>query len=71
MLAPDDPRRRKATVLGCTCGITGCWFLLVRITMLDDVVLWSDFEQFHRPWIYTLGPFVFDRKAYLEQLATR
>lgn len=71
VLAPDDPRRRKATVLGCTCGITECWFLLVRITILDDVVLWSDFEQFHRPWIYSLGPFVFDRQAYLQQLAPR
>jgi hypothetical protein len=71
VLAPDDPRWRKATVLGCTCGITECWFPLVRITILDDVVLWSGFEQFHRPWIYTPGPFVCDRKAYLEQLAPR
>lgn len=64
MLAPDDRRRRKATVLGCTCGIVECWFLMVEITLLDDVVIWSDFEQFHRPWVYALGPFVFDRAAY-------
>jgi hypothetical protein len=64
VLAPDDPRRGKATVLGCTCGIIECWFLMVRITLLDDVVIWSDFEQFHRDWVYALGPFVFDRAAY-------
>jgi hypothetical protein len=67
-LAPDDPRRGKATLLGCTCGITECWFLLVSITVLEDVVIWSDFEQFHRPWLYDLGPFVFDKPAYLRAL---
>jgi hypothetical protein len=68
VIPPDDPRRGKATVLGCTCGITECWFLLVRITILDEVVIWSDFEQFHRPWVYDLGPFIFDKQAYLRQL---
>jgi len=47
-------------VLGCTCGITECWFLLVRITVLDEVVIWSDFEQVHRPW--------FDEVAYVREL---
>ena len=37
-LAPDDPCRGKAVVLGCTCGIIECWFLQVQITVLDDVV---------------------------------
>ncbi|MCA9704552.1 MAG: hypothetical protein KDK70_01745, partial [Myxococcales bacterium] len=68
-LAPDDPCRGKAVVLGCTCGIIECWFLQVQITVLDDVVIWSGFEQFHRPWIYALGPFVFDKPAYLQALA--
>lgn len=69
VVATDDPRRGKAAVLGCTCGIAECWFLLVRITLLDEVVIWSDFEQFHRDWSYDLGPFVFDRAAYERALA--
>ncbi len=67
-LPADDPRLNKATLLGCTCGITECWFLLVTITVGDEVVIWSDFEQFHRPWIYDLGPFVFDKREYLRVL---
>ncbi|MFY0540025.1 hypothetical protein [Nannocystis pusilla] len=26
----------------------------------NEVVIWSDFKQFHRDWICDLGPFVFD-----------
>lgn len=64
VLAPDDPRLGKATLFSCTCGITECWFLLASVTVLDDVVVWSELEQFHRSWVYDLGPFVFDRAAY-------
>ncbi|MEM7159722.1 MAG: hypothetical protein AAF799_43175 [Myxococcota bacterium] len=71
VLAPDDPQRGRATVLGCTCGIVECWFLMVRITVLDEVVVWSDFEQFHRHWIYGLGPYVFDKAEYLRELEPR
>ena len=65
VLPPDDPRRDKITLLGCDCGIVECWFLLARITLLDEFVVWSEFEQFHRDWCYDLGPFVFEREAYL------
>lgn len=61
---PDDPRNRKSLLLSCTCGITDCWFLLATITVTADTVVWSDFCQFHRDWIYDLGPFVFDRGRY-------
>ena len=64
-LHEDDPRRRKTTLLGCPCGFVECWFLLAQITTLDAYVTWSDFEQFHRPWSLDLGPFVFERAAYL------
>jgi hypothetical protein len=67
-LSQSDPRRDKATVLQCTCGITECWFLLVKITLTDETVVWSDFEQFHRDWFYDLGPFTFDKAEYLEAL---
>ncbi|KIG15092.1 hypothetical protein DB30_06124 [Enhygromyxa salina] len=64
----DDPRRIKTTLLTCTCGIDECWFLLANIRVLDDIVVWSDFEQFHRDWVYDLGPFVFDKQAYFDSL---
>jgi hypothetical protein len=67
-LDPNDPRRRKATVLGCTCGIIECWFLQVRIDVADDNVRWSDFNQFHRNWAYELGPFVFPRDRYEHEI---
>jgi hypothetical protein len=65
---PDDTRNRKSLLLQCTCGITECWFLLATITVCEDVVVWSDFCQFHRDWRYDLGPFVFDRGRYEAQL---
>jgi hypothetical protein len=70
VLETNDPRKTKATVLGCTCGILQCWFLQVRVELLPEVVVWSDFGQFHRPhWRYDLGPFTFDRRQYVSQLA--
>ncbi len=69
-VANDDPRRAKTMLLSCTCGITECWFLLASITVLDDFVVWSDFEQFHRNWVYDLGPFVFEKPAYLAALGS-
>ena len=67
VIPEDDPRRQKATVLGCTCGVSECWFLLVRISLEKSIVRWSEFEQFHRDWQYDLE-FVFDRSAYEAQL---
>ncbi len=65
VLEADDPRRTKATVLGCTCGIIECWFLQVRIELSPKMVVWSEFAQFHRPhWRYDFGPFTFERKQY-------
>ncbi len=60
---------QKSLLLQCTCGVRECWFLLARITVEDHGVTWSDFEQFHRDWHYDLGPFVFARDQYEEQLA--
>ena len=63
-LQPDDACSGKAFVLMCDCGVDGCWPFLARIETEDDVVRWSDFEQFHRDWTYDLGPFRFSREAY-------
>lgn len=56
----------KVSVLECECGCEGCWPLLVRITVINDAVIWSDFQQPHRDsWAYpaTLR-LVFDRNQY-------
>jgi hypothetical protein len=68
VLPQDDPRQTMSIVLQCTCGITECWFLLARIEVAGDRVTWSELRQFHRDWHYALGPFVFDREAYLAEL---
>jgi hypothetical protein len=62
-----DARDGKIAVLGCVCGDPGCWPLRVEITLRDDLVIWSDFEQPHRAaWRYDeMRPLVFDRAQYL------
>lgn len=60
----------KIAVLGCVCGVVGCWPFRVKIELRDDVVLWSGFEQPHRrAWRYDeVRPFVFDRAQYFSAL---
>lgn len=57
----------KTILLGCVCGVAGCWPLLCKITVEGDKVVWSDFEQPHRDedWDYTdFSGFVFDKQQY-------
>jgi hypothetical protein len=62
----------KTSVLECTCGSTGCWPFLVRITTEGDFITWSDFEQPHRNpdsagsyWNYSsVPPFQFSSEQY-------
>jgi hypothetical protein len=57
-------------VLGCTCGVSECWPLLVRITRKGGTVVWSDFRQPNRAWKHErLGPFTFAREQYEAALA--
>ncbi len=64
-VGPTDSSRGKSVLLTCTCGIPDCWFLLAKIEVDQERVVWSAFEQFHRDWDYSaLGPFVFERAAY-------
>jgi hypothetical protein len=57
-------------VLGCTCGEVGCWPLVCVVDDRGSVVVWSDFEQPHRPnRDYSgFGPFVFDKVQYKQAL---
>jgi hypothetical protein len=58
------------------CGVIECWSFVAKITVNEEMVTWSDFEQPHRGpesvggyWNYNqLVPFVFDRKQYEEAL---
>ncbi len=67
-LSYDD----KVQILQCACGESGCWPLVSRIYVTDDLVTWSDFENPHRNgkgnsriWHYeNFGPFRFDLSQY-------
>jgi hypothetical protein len=70
----DDDLDGKTFLLGCTCGVPECSPLTARVTMTDNTVRWSEFENPSRPsWtLDQLGPFNFDRSQYEEALsATR
>ncbi len=67
----------KAMVLGCDCGISACWPLLVTIEKRGGtIVVWKDFEQPYRrhdksgqKWDYSkLGPFKFVEKEYQKEI---
>jgi len=60
----NDLTKSKSLILGCTCGILECWFLLADIRIKEKTVEWANFQQFHREWNYELDPFVFDRLRY-------
>ena len=61
--------RGKTAILICTCGCEGCWDFACRITLAENTVTWSDFEQVHRDWDYSvLGTLVFDRRQYESEL---
>ncbi|WP_425247701.1 hypothetical protein [Streptomyces sp. NEAU-NA10] len=56
----------SAPLLGCPCGIWGCWPLMARITASPTTVTWSSFRQPHRKqWgELRIGPFTFERGAF-------
>ena len=66
----------KVSLLECTCGVPGCWPFLVKITVEEERVVWSNFEQPHRRedhpnggWSYAgLGPFSFALEQYMAAL---
>jgi hypothetical protein len=68
ILEDDDPIKNKSMILICTCGDSGCWPLLVDIIVDNKKVIWKNFCQFHRDWVYNLGPFYFDKGKYKKEL---
>jgi hypothetical protein len=73
---PETRKGRVELLLCGDCGEIGCWPILARIEVMEDRVVWSDFQQPHRTgggksavWDYSgFGPFVFDRTQYEEAL---
>ncbi|MFE0098892.1 hypothetical protein [Streptomyces sp. NPDC059009] len=66
-----DPSTGTTPVLGCSCGLWGCWPLLATITTTPETVTWSSFRQpFRKEWgELAMGPYVFARPAYEAALA--
>jgi hypothetical protein len=65
------------SVLECSdCRMPGCWPFMVKITLEEDRVVWSDFRQPHQGpsnkasyWTYKeMKPFIFDRGQYMSAL---
>lgn len=78
-----DDGEEKISLLGCGCGVVGCWPLMARVSLDDGIVKWSGFEQPHRSedallfsyrrivvWRYEgFGPFAFEKGQYFSELA--
>lgn len=60
----------KTVLMGCECGEAGCWPLMATISVQDDIVRWSSFEQPHRRGRWSYGDFAldFDRPQYCAAL---
>ncbi|MGV9556383.1 hypothetical protein [Streptomyces sp. NPDC003522] len=58
-------------LLGCSCGVWGCWPLMARIALTPTTVTWSSFRQPYREqWgELAMGPYEFPRDAYEAALA--
>ncbi|MFI1358441.1 hypothetical protein ACH4TV_33470 [Streptomyces sp. NPDC020898] len=71
--APEyaDPATGATPLLGCGCGLWGCWPLPAVISTTPATVTWSSFRQPCRmEWgELPLGPYVFARPAYEDALA--
>jgi len=59
----------RAVVLDGTCGSAGCCGVFARITVGDDVVVWSDFVARGAPELPDRLHFGFDRSAYETAIA--
>lgn len=72
--SPSDPELRRpngVVLMGCDCGVVGCWPLECRLLVESDRITWDRFRQPFRPsWDHSsLGPFVFALEAYEHEVA--
>ena len=65
-LAQDE---RDVVLLGCPCGIWGCWYLALKAKFEADAVRFSDFTNPHRKdWRYGFE-FKFDRVSFVSEIS--
>lgn len=68
-LGKHDTARGRTAVLGCSCGISGCWPFYVQVSIGAEDVRWGDFRLPFREWSYeALGEFRFERWRYEAEL---
>jgi hypothetical protein len=58
-------------VITCACGDFLCGGATVRVTVGDEVVTWDDFRTANTRAPVDLGPFRFERRAYMAALASK
>lgn len=70
-----DKPENKVTILGCHCGVIGCWPIEINIIKESNKIIWTNFEQPHRSidshnfWDYTdFGNFEFEIDNYYNEL---
>lgn len=71
MIESDHIHFGKSTLLGCTCGVLECWFIVAKITLTPATVTWSNFGQFHFDYEYDIEPFIFERNQYESELVRK
>ena len=66
-LAASD--ERSVVLLGCPCGIWGCWYLALKAKFEADTIRFSDFTNPRRKdWRYGLE-FKFDRVSFVSEIS--
>lgn len=62
----EGGQRGEIYILFCECGEAGCWPLVAHVSFDDQLVVWHDFSQPHRPErdYSSFGPFTFQRSEY-------
>lgn len=61
--------KRDVVLLGCPCGIWGCWYLALKAKFEADTIRFSDFTNPRRKdWRYGLE-FKFDRVSFMSEIS--
>jgi hypothetical protein len=58
----------KVNLLICSCGVEECSAFAVRITEVNNTIVWDNFCLYHKDRNLTdFKPFIFDRRQYLDE----
>jgi len=63
---PESLWAEGIELLSCTCGEFGCWPLIARVVVEENLIRWCDFRQPHRPKqdYAEFGSIIFDADQY-------